>query len=531
MKINLKAKLMSLALLPMIILCIIVGLIAVSVAKQALQQANEIQLKIAVEGYQAMEMSEYKDHVDEYQPQGVDITIFEGDTRVASSIDGVIGTKASEAVIETVLKGGSDYFSPDADVNGESYYGYYIPIEGGMLFAGKPRADVQRTMDALLLTIFGLGAGFLAAAAVITYIIAGRISKTILTVSETVSQVANGDLTGSTVPMKGFDEVAKMDGSVKRMLGNLNGVVSNINTVGGSVHGTAENLKDTASSTLLASKDIAKAIEEVAMGSTQMAQVVSDVNASVTLVQESSGDIQRSILNIVDCSGRLTTNCNSMKEKIESVNLSSENMTESVKNIASKIKSTNEVIAQMVDIVKSIDEIASQTKLLSLNASIEASRAGESGRGFSVVAGSIRDLSEKTSEDLASIKMIIDDITADFKECADSIEEVVNNNDSNIRGIADVIQSFESVNEDIMETGQRVAEIDRSIENTVREIDNITAEVMKLEDTSESNAAATEEVNAAVEELTALMHDVESNAISMTEQAENLKHCIQSFKI
>lgn len=531
MKIGLKAKFMMIVLVPMTILCIGICVVASYFAEQALIRANRTQLQIAVEGYISRDEAAYIDDVNVYQDQGVDVTIFEGDTRIASSIGNSVGTKASQTVIEEVLNKRQEYFGTNVDVNGEKYFGYYVPTETGMVFAGKPKSDVQAIMNDLQLATIIMGMCCLVVASVVVYIIVGRVCKTIISVSDTVNQVASGDLTGSTIPIKGYDEVAKMDGLVKKMLQSLNGVVSNINVVGGNVSGAAENLKDTAGSTLQASKEIAKAVEEVAIGSTQMTQVVSDVNSSVTLVQESTSDIQKSIDNIVEYSEHMTVNCNSMKEKIQSVNVSSEHMTESVRSISDKIRATNEVIAQMVDIVKSIDEIASQTKLLSLNASIEASRAGESGRGFSVVAGSIRDLSEKTSEDLASIKAIIDDITSDFKECADSIEEVVANNDNNIRGIADVIRSFESVNKDIDETGRRVAEIDKAIGNTLREINNITAEIDKLAETSESNAAATEEVNAAVEELTALMHDVESNAVSMTDQAESLTRSISTFKV
>lgn len=526
MKIGLKAKLTALVIIPLAILSVTVSFFAGILAKEALTDANEEQLRLALQALDSDEIMAYKNAGFD-----VDITIFEGDTRVQSSIEGAVGTKASAEVVEIVINQGKEYFSTDVNVNGMKYYGYYIPIENGMLFAGKPQAYVTAAFNKLLLSILALGGIFFVISSIVAYIVAGRIARSIIRVSETVNQVASGDLTGSQEPMKGHDEVAKIDGSVKKMLANLNGVVVNINSVGSRIFGTADALKDTAGSTLNASKEIAKAIEEVAMGSTQMAQVVSDVTASVNTMQESSSNIQTCITNIVDCSERLNENCLSMREKIEAVNSSSSDMTQSVKSIEDKIKATNEVIAQMVDIVKSIDEIASQTKLLSLNASIEASRAGESGRGFSVVAGSIRDLSEKTSEDLAKIKAIIDDITHDFKECEDCIGEVVVNNANNIQGIEEVITSFESVNVDIRETGDRVSEIDKAVEDTVREISNITVEVGKLGDTSESNAAAAEEVNASIEELTALMHDVETNAVDMADQADSLAKSISAFKV
>lgn len=524
MKIGLRGKLLFLVLLPVIILGLVISVVSTTLVEKALVSANENQLKIAVEGFLNASVNSYAD-------MDVDITIFEGDTRVESSIEGSVGTKASDEVIEEVLNRGQVYFSTNVNVNGMKYYGYYVPTEGGMVFAGKPQQDVQENLNQIIYTILISGLCLLLVVAVIAYIVAWRIAQTIVGVSKTVHQVAEGDLTGNTVPIKGHDEVAKMDRSVKKMLSNLNTVVSDINSIGNTVSGTADTLKDTAASTLNASEEISRAIEEVAAGSTQIAQVVNEVNASVNTVKENSSGIQSSVVNIIHCSERLTSNCGSMKDKIEHVNQSSADMTQSVKEIATKIRETNEVIGQMTDIVKSIDEIASQTKLLSLNASIEASRAGESGRGFSVVAGSIRDLSEKTSEDLASIKEIIGNITRDFKECADSIENVVTHNDNNIKGIAEVISSFENVNIDIQETGRRVDEIDQAIINTVREIENVSNEVVRLGDTSEANAAASEEINASVEELTALMHDVEENAVSMSQQADNLAKSMRNFKI
>lgn len=79
-----------------------------------------------------------------------------------------------------------------------------------------------------------------------------------------------------------------------------------------------------------------------------------------------------------------------------------------VLSISNKIEETNDAINKESDILKVIEEIASQTNLLSLNASIEAARAGEAGRGFAVVAGSIINLAENTSDELNNIREIIE---------------------------------------------------------------------------------------------------------------------------
>ena len=90
-------------------------------------------------------------------------------------------------------------------------------------------------------------------------------------------------------------------------------------------------------------------------------------------------------------------------------------MTSQISGIAAKINDTNDAIKHMTEILNVIEEIASQTDLLSLNASIEAARAGEAGHGFAVVAGNIKTLAENTSSELSNIKEIIDSLTKSFE--------------------------------------------------------------------------------------------------------------------
>lgn len=206
-------------------------------------------------------------------------------------------------------------------------------------------------------------------------------------------------------------------------------------------------------------------------------------------------------------------------------------MSASVVGIKDKIDATNRVIANMSEILSSIEDIASQTNLLSLNASIEAARAGEMGKGFSVVADSIRTLSENTAKELVGIKEIISNITEDFKECADSIDVVVQNNSESMKGITEVITSFKQVDEAIKNTSTQVDAISRAVSETQEQMRSISEEVAVLGDVSESNAAASQEVNASIEELTALMHSVDQSTVSLTHEAESLMEELAIFKL
>lgn len=520
---KLKQKLIMLVLIPVVVLGFGVGIFAFIQAKSALVRTIEGQLRIACEGY--------SDDLYAFKDMDIDITVFEGDTRAYSSIEGAVGTKASEEVIRITLNGGETFFSPDVMVNGQPYYGYYLPVEGGMLFAGKPQADVREVLTQLLIAILSISVFIIIMVTIVAYVIVSRMAKLIINVSSTVSHVANGDLTGDVQDMAGRDEIAAMNNSVSSMARKLKVMVSDISKVSREARSSADSLRGTAASTLSASEEIAKAIEDVAQNNTSQAGIVVSITNGIGVMQKKTSDIAVCVDDIKDCSASLTENCNDMRVKIEATQDTSELMSKSVVGIKEKIDETNRVIAKMSEILASIEDIASQTSLLSLNASIEAARAGEMGRGFSVVADSIRTLSENTAKELVGIKEIISNITEDFKECADSIDVVVQNNSESMKGIEEVIVSFKLVDEAIKNTSTQVGTIGRAVAETQEQMRSISEEVNVLGDVSESNAAASQQVNASIEELTALMHSVDQSTVTLAQEAESLMEELSIFKL
>lgn len=520
---KLKQKLIMLVLIPVVVLGVGVGAFSAWLAREALVRNIRGQLQVACEGY--------SDDLYAFKDMDIDITIFEGDTRVASSIEGAVGTKASAEVIETTLNRKETYFSEDVLVNGTDYFGYYKPIEGGMLFAGKPQADVVSVINQLIAAILIISTIIMVLVTIVAYIIVSRIAKSIVNVSHTVSLVADGDLTCEVKPMLGKSEIVAMNNSVGAMSQKLKGMVTDISAVSRNTLSSAENLRGTATSTLNASEEIAKAIEDVARNNTSQAGIVVDITNGIGVMQKKTSDIAVCVEDIGSSAASLTNHCNDMRVKIEATQGSSRLMSESVVGIKDKIDATNRVIANMSEILASIEDIASQTNLLSLNASIEAARAGEMGKGFSVVADSIRTLSENTAKELVGIKDIIFNITEDFKECADSIDVVVQNNAESMKGVEEVISSFKQIDAAIKNTSAQVEIIGRAVSENQEQMQEISEDITTLGDVSESNAAASQEVNASIEELTALMHSVDNNTAELTQEAHHLMEELALFKI
>lgn len=520
---KLKQKLLMLVIVPLILIGLGVALISSYLARTAMVQNTRNQLAVACEGYNG--------DVYAFKAQDIDITVFEGDTRAVSSIEGAVGTKASDEVIQTTLQGKNVYFSDNANVNGQPYYGYYIPTEDGMLFAGKPQADVRSTLNSLAMTIIIFALAAVVIAGIAAFVLASKIANMIINVSQTMHSVADGDLTCEVADVTGKDEIIVMNDSVKSMVGNLRDVMSKTLDVSENVLTSSGSLRDTSTSTLSACEEIARAIEDVAHNNTNQAAIATDIATGIVIVEENMDNIQTSVGNIEDCSENLVKSCNDMRNKITETQKNSSMMSKSISSIKEKIDKTNKVIAKMSKILDSIEDIADQTKLLSLNASIEAARAGNFGKGFSVVADNIRMLSSNTGEELVSIQNIISQIETDFKECTDSINMAVNNNAESTKSIAEVIHSFETVDGMIQDTSQQVDLISAAVTETNSRLKTISGDVTSLGEMSESNAAASQEVNASVEELTALMSTVDDNVSVLAKEAQSLQDVLKIFKL
>lgn len=519
---KLKNKIILLVIIPMLLASAGVDVLATYVAGDSKVKDNLKQLQIAVDGFSG--------DVYAYKEDDIDITVYEGNTAIESSIEGAVGKKEAGEVARIVLVDGQEYRTRDVDINGTSYMGYYKPTENGMLFAGKPRKDIITLKYQINFVISAFAFIVCTVAGLIAFLIVNKMVKPIIHVSGAVSRVAAGDLTQSIQKMQGKDEIAGMNNSIGDMVQNLHKIIGSTTGASNDIFSSTESLKDTASSTLHASEEIAKAIGDVAQNNTKQAGIVSSISNGLEIATEKTHAITEGVKNIEQNTDSLTTSCGNMKAKIELTQESNKALSMNVTTIKEKIDQTNMTISQMAEILSSIEDIAGQTKLLSLNASIEAARAGAFGKGFSVVADSIRTLASNTAEELVSIKDIIINITNDFAECTKSISTVVQSNDANKQNISDVISSFQEVDAAIQNTSAKVETISLAVSESNKQINSIAQEVTILGEVSEGNAAASEEVNASVEELSALMHSVDRDTVLLSQEADNLIQMLGVFK-
>ena len=206
-------------------------------------------------------------------------------------------------------------------------------------------------------------------------------------------------------------------------------------------------------------------------------------------------------------------------------------MDDGITAIAQRIDKVNQTVDKVSNIISVIEEISGETNLLSLNASIEAARAGDAGKGFAVVAQEIRVLSDNTNKELENIKQIIAALVDECKYCVQASNTIVEDNAKQKDEIESVLTEFTILDEQIQKTAEKANDIQDLVSKMVQLNDEIMTSSNSLTDVSSANAAATEEMNANIEELNAMMHGVANMAGEMNSQSDGLKEALTFFRI
>lgn len=379
----------------------------------------------------------------------------------------------------------------------------------------------------------GMAALFAVIIAIVAYILIKKIILVIDKVKVQLTRVAQGDLTG------------KLEGRISQRNDELGAMVRNTNIAMDSFRSSMLSVKDTTDAVESGSTDmkektenavnaneqVATAIGNVAAEVSQQASVVDQMIENVASLADAGKAVSTAVEEALQYMKQLDGNSADMKAKMESMSEESAHMDVNVQEISEKIDVTSKGIQEMETILGSIEEIASETNLLALNASIEAARAGDAGRGFAVVADSIKGLSENTSNELENIRKIISTLVENFKECEKCIELVVKSNQSSTESTKDVIESFRIINNDVVSTNEKLTVVHETDEKMMKDIMEIDSQVKVIGQAAESNAAATQEITASSEELTALLTNISSTCNSMTGYVDNLVKDMNQFKV
>lgn len=448
-----------------------------------------------------------------------------------------VGQPVENAVIKGVVQQLQDGKKPgttvvEYDFNGTTKYSAYTILNNENILVLT--ADESEALAGIT-TVTGVAVGIIAIvvliAIIISFIMGRRLMRPLVKVSTIIEDVANGNIEADfSVVKESNDEIGLIIEKMKELTQSLGSIVGKIRNSSDTMSSNSYELNDTSSQTLAANNEISKAVEDVAEGSTGMAASISKINENLLEMSNETKDINASVDEIKNQTVAVQDSSKIMNDKIKSMQDSSHKMDEGISAISKRIETVNTTVDKVSNIVSVIEEISSETNLLSLNASIEAARAGDAGKGFAVVAQEIRVLSDNTNTELENIKQIISSLVEECRYCVQASGTIVEDNAKQKEEIKAVLDEFGSLDEQIQKTAEKADEIEELVTAMIELNDDITKSSNSLTDVSAANAAATEEMNANIEELNAMMHGVSEMAGHMNDESDGLKKALSFFR-
>ena len=478
--------------------------------------------------------------IDSLQKDEIELTFFEGDTRYITSIKDksgkrVEGTKAAENVWNTV-KEGKDYQADHVDISGTKYYVYYTPVSTddgkviGMAFAGEKEEVVNSAKSGLILS-FVVIAWVLAVVYLVVLIILARvIRKPLAKTASDIENIANGNISDEITGSSIIAETDKLIGASKILKEKLNDIVSGVNDHVDNLQKDTSALNERADFCNDGTKQISQAMEELSTTAVTLAENVQDVNTKSMDMGNAITDIDQDVQMLSENSKHMEQANSDATRSIETVLDSSHQSADIVTKITNQIEETNQAISSINEAVDLIMDITGQTSLLSLNASIEAARAGQAGRGFAVVADEIKKLSEQSAQGADAIKQVADNIFEKSNESVALVNEVKKLIGKEQEDITVTKNSFEILSKTISDNLVAVSRISEKAEQLDAIKQAIIGNINDLSAISEENAASNEEVSANITNIAESIDQMNTATSHVSDVSEELAKLMEYFK-
>lgn len=334
----------------------------------------------------------------------------------------------------------------------------------------------------------------------LTILISTSIDRNVMHFQKALDKITQGKI-AVRIKASGKDEFSQFGKSLNVFLDKLEGSIGQLQKISTNLAETGKALENKANRTKGASEVISTALSEIAKGAAIQASDISDSSQQASRMQENMKQITASVEKLSDTSKGMSERGTEATQIVQELSRTSDQTADAFVKISDQIHKTNASVVKIQEVVNLIAEIASQTNLLSLNASIEAARAGGAGKGFAVVASEIQKLAEQTNSSAKIIDEIILSLSNESQMTVQSINEVTSMILNQKQQLDETKEKFGIVEEGIRSTTGRMSTV---LEQAVV-CGNAGAHVVDLMDNlsaiAEENAATTEQTNTSMNEL------------------------------
>ncbi|WP_249897898.1 methyl-accepting chemotaxis protein [Paenibacillus sp. PK3_47] len=347
---------------------------------------------------------------------------------------------------------------------------------------------------------------------------------------EALRQISEGDLR-QQINSPYNDELGRLSYHFDHMVARVRGMLSQTLAAASSLADYAASFQQYSAVTAHTNKIIVRTIQEISAGADQ--QAVQSEHSAV-LLQE----LEREVEEITEYTGTMLStsehaNQNTRKgsDTVTALREISRHSRESIGKVYEALEKLVENSRDISRITNSITEISKQTNILSLNASIEAARAGAAGKGFAVIAGEVRHLSVQTNDSSIHISRIIHELQDSMAEFQQHMLETKKSLEEQDHQVAQTLASFEAIDGSIMGISRQIGQIHGKVEQTRKLNSRLAESIHSVASVAEETAAGVQEVTASSTQQDQAIHDIARQAVEINEISQRLFREINIFKI
>ena len=488
----------------------------------------------------------FQKQLDElHEKTGMDYTIFYGDTRHVTTLidpetnERMEGTQASSTVVAEVLNKGNEYLAENFELAGRNWYAYYLPLKNtdgtiaGMIFVGRDTSIVKANMRAAATAIIATFLGFFLFNLCVARYLVSSSSKAIGDIVGGLKKLEDGELSFyiNDRTFKRKDELGVIASSSAQVRDKLQDIISATKKLSNDVTNSGASLANSAATASRVAEQVTAAVEDISRGAMSQAESVETSVTNTNKMGNSIDEITEKIESLNSAAVEMMTGANRTVDTLNTLMNKNEQVMDSMQSIDAQIRLTNDSVKSISEATGLIKAIADQTHLLSLNASIEAARAGDTGRGFSVVATEIGKLSAQSKEATDTITAIVEALVKESQKSVDTIEELNNNIKEQNNDLTSTKDDMDVVVENVNNVEVSTKMIAEKIYMLSELKTNFTEIISEMSAISQQNAASTEETNASMEELNATFALISDAAADLRSMAETLNDKMAFFSM